>query len=72
MISQHLVLSTATEVLGYFEPLLSVNEYRSQGIDIAKSAGDVHFACMLKLMYVYCCFGFAVRQLINFLVSFRF
>jgi hypothetical protein len=39
-----------SEVLSFFEPTLTVNEHRVQGQAIASAAGDVNFACMLRLM----------------------
>ena len=39
-----------SEVLSFFEPLLTVNEYRSQGEAMASAAGDVNFACLLIMM----------------------
>lgn len=39
-----------SEVLSFFEPMLTVNEYRVQGQATASSVGDVDFACLLWLM----------------------
>jgi hypothetical protein len=39
-----------SEVLSFFEPTLTVNEHRVRGQAIASAAGDVNFACMLRLM----------------------
>jgi len=39
-----------SEVISYFEPLQTINEYRANGQIVASAAGDVNFACMLRLM----------------------
>jgi hypothetical protein len=44
------VLLQSVEILSYMEPLQSTNEYRIQAQAIALAAGDVHWACMNKVM----------------------
>ena len=45
------VICITTEVLSYVQPQQTAIEYRLQGERIALAAGDVHWACMNKLMY---------------------
>jgi hypothetical protein len=45
------VLFLSGELLTYIEPLQVTNEYRIQGYSIAMAAGDVHWACMNKMMF---------------------
>ena len=47
------VIFTTTEVLSFFEPLHTVNEYRIQGEAAALAAGDVDYACLIRLRYVF-------------------
>lgn len=48
------VIFTTTEVISFFEPLHTVNEYRIQGEATALAAGDVDYACLIRLRYVLC------------------
>eukprot|EP00804_Cyclotella_cryptica_P019024 CCRYP_014442-RB/>CCRYP_014442-RB protein AED:0.00 eAED:0.00 QI:131/1/1/1/0.66/0.5/4/972/1336 len=43
------VIFTTSEVLCFHEPLQSVNEYRFYGQSSALAAGDMYFACVLKM-----------------------
>eukprot|EP00804_Cyclotella_cryptica_P014030 CCRYP_002508-RA/>CCRYP_002508-RA protein AED:0.03 eAED:0.03 QI:1061/1/1/1/1/1/4/164/1320 len=45
------VIFTTTEVLSFFEPLHTVNEYRIQGEAAALASGDVEYACLIRLSY---------------------
>ncbi|KAL3778656.1 hypothetical protein HJC23_008640 [Cyclotella cryptica] len=45
------VFFLSTELLSYIEPLQVTNEYRIQGQAAAMTAGDIHWACMNKLMF---------------------
>jgi len=45
------VILQSTEILAYIEPLRAVNEYRIQGQATAMAAGDVHSACLNKLLF---------------------
>eukprot|EP00804_Cyclotella_cryptica_P005299 CCRYP_015795-RD/>CCRYP_015795-RD protein AED:0.06 eAED:0.06 QI:0/1/0.8/1/0.75/0.6/5/465/1505 len=45
------VIWLSTEILSYIEPLQLTNEYRHQGQNIAMSAGDIHWACLNKLIF---------------------
>ncbi|KAL3796581.1 hypothetical protein HJC23_009712 [Cyclotella cryptica] len=45
------VILRSTQVLCFHLPLLSVNEYRLHGQEVALAVGDVPFACGLKLIY---------------------
>ncbi|KAL3792871.1 hypothetical protein HJC23_004796 [Cyclotella cryptica] len=45
------VIWLATEILHYIEPYQTANEYRIGGQRTAIAAGDVHWACMHKLLY---------------------
>ncbi|KAL3804135.1 hypothetical protein HJC23_013654 [Cyclotella cryptica] len=45
------VICITTEVLSYVQPQQTAIEYRLQGERIALAAGDIHWACMNKLMY---------------------
>ncbi|KAL7479423.1 hypothetical protein ACHAW6_005158, partial [Cyclotella cf. meneghiniana] len=44
------VLFLFAELLSYIEPLQLTNDYRLQGQATAMAAGDIHWACMNKLM----------------------
>lgn len=46
------VLFLSTELLSYIEPFQVTKEYRIQGCSTAMAAGDVHWACINKVMYV--------------------
>jgi tetratricopeptide (TPR) repeat protein len=50
------VIWAASEVLTFLEPMLAVNEYRNQGEKNALAAGDVHWACINKLLSSICLF----------------
>eukprot|EP00804_Cyclotella_cryptica_P021186 CCRYP_001485-RA/>CCRYP_001485-RA protein AED:0.02 eAED:0.02 QI:1/1/1/1/1/1/2/1352/1114 len=45
------VICITTEVLSYVQPQQTAIEYRLQGERIALAAGDVHWACLNKLLY---------------------
>ncbi|KAL7481036.1 hypothetical protein ACHAW6_006712, partial [Cyclotella cf. meneghiniana] len=45
------VLFLSADFLTYIEPLQATAEYRIQGHALAMSAGDIHWACMNKLMF---------------------
>ncbi|KAL7483538.1 hypothetical protein ACHAW6_009177 [Cyclotella cf. meneghiniana] len=45
------VIFNSTQVLSFQSPFASVNEYRLHGQDAAMAAGDLPFACGLKLSY---------------------
>eukprot|EP00804_Cyclotella_cryptica_P002796 CCRYP_009345-RA/>CCRYP_009345-RA protein AED:0.19 eAED:0.19 QI:12/1/1/1/1/0.75/4/153/1027 len=45
------VIFTTTEVISFFEPLHTVNEYRIQGEAAALAAGDVDYACLIRLSF---------------------
>jgi predicted ATPase len=45
------VIWLSTEILHYIEPYQTANEYRVEGQRTAIAAGDVHWACMHKLLY---------------------
>lgn len=45
------VILQSAEIHAFIEPLLAVNEYRIQGQATAMAAGDVHSACLNKLMF---------------------
>ena len=50
------VIWAASEVLTFLEPMHAVNEHRFQGEKNALAAGDVHWACINKLLSSTCLF----------------
>eukprot|EP00804_Cyclotella_cryptica_P007107 CCRYP_014514-RA/>CCRYP_014514-RA protein AED:0.02 eAED:0.01 QI:0/1/0.8/1/1/1/5/397/1398 len=45
------VILKSTEILSFIEPLQTTNDHRLQGQVAAMAAGDVHWACMNKLLF---------------------
>ncbi|KAL7481155.1 hypothetical protein ACHAW6_006837, partial [Cyclotella cf. meneghiniana] len=47
------VIFLSAELFSYTEPLQVTNEFRMQGQTTAMAAGDIHWACMNKLMFTW-------------------
>jgi hypothetical protein len=44
------VMWVTSDTLSYIEPLKAIKEYRSRGQKMAMAAGDIHCACINKLL----------------------